>query len=342
MLYNLNMEPHGFTALGGLEKRVDTRDIKLGAVKVTKAYDFPATFTNARAWAQTVEYQGQQPACGAHSGGALVGIKQNSRFSPRFTWANVKTFDGNPIEAGTDMRSIFKSLTKTGPLDFALLGNDITLSLFDYAHPVITSKMNDVAAFHKESGYGFADDFTFDGLKQYIFDHGEIILLFRIGPEMWQKPSGEFSWAEKDILPLRPPKVVTSGHFVVCHSYDENNIYFINSFSADWGRKGHGYFGVNYMPFINDAGALVTLLFSKNLYFGLTDPEVKQLQQLLNKDPRTRLTNTGLGSPGHETTYFGPLTQAAVIKLQTLYSIKPNIGYVGPLTRAVLNGLASV
>ncbi len=334
-----HMEPHAFENLGGKEKPVDERDIKLGAV-TPKIYTFPKVKMNQVAWNMPVEYQGQQPACGAHSGAALNGIKRNSRYSPRFTWGDIKSFDGNPIEAGTDLRSIFKSITKAGTLDFNLLANDVGLPLAEYAHPIISAAMKANAIGNKALGYGFADDLTFNGLKQYINDRGAVIILFRVGNEMWTAPNGQPSWAEKDILPLRPPKPIVSGHFVVGHSYDEQNIYFLNSFSKDWGRNGHGYFGENYMPFINDAGALIPLAFTKDLQKGMTDPEVKELQKILNKNPKTQVAISGVGSPGKETDFFGDLTLKAVIKFQTLYSIKPNVGYVGPVTRAVLNGLA--
>lgn len=332
--------PHAFADLGAIDKPVDARDILLGAVKVApKVYTYPPTFHNTSAWAQPVEYQGQQPACGAHAGAGLNGILEGKRFSPRYTWANIKTFDGNALEVGTDIRSIFKSLKNKGTSEFSLLGNDVNMSLTAYAAPKLTQAMHDSAAKNRATGYGFADDFTFDGLKQYIADHGAMVLLFRLGNEFWTDKNGKVSWAEKDILPLRPPKVITSGHFVIAHSYDEKYIYFLNSFSADWGRKGHGYFGADYMPFINDAGAVIGLAFDKDLYLGIDDPQVKELQKFLNKDPRTRLAVSGVGSPGQETTYFGPLTRSAVMRFQTMYSIKPVAGYCGPLTRAVINAL---
>lgn len=336
-VYNVPMQPHGFGDLGAKDKPEDKRDIKLGAAPMP-TYNFPPTLTNADAWAASVEYQGQQPACGAHSGSSLKGVRNKTRYTPRFTWADIKTFDGNPIESGTDMRSIFKSLTKAGNLPFASMGNDVSLSLEAYAKPPLTVSQRDLAAKNKGDGYGFITDLSFKGIKQFIATNGPSILLFRIGQSLWSAPNGSISWAEKDILPLRPPTPVTGGHFVVVHSYDENYIYFLNSFGPEWGRGGHGYFGENYMPFVNDVGALFPLSFKKDLYFGLVDDDVKRLQVLLNKNPKTQVALVGDGSPGHETTYFGNLTRAAVIRFQTLYSIQPNVGFCGPLTRAVLNG----
>lgn len=85
----------------------------------------------------------------------------------------------------------------------------------------------------------------------------------------------------------------------------------------------------------------VTLALTK----GTTNAEVKILQMILNSDPDTRIAATGSGSPGHESTFFGSATRKAVQKLQVKYGIakRGDSGYgsVGPLTRTILNGLAS-
>jgi hypothetical protein len=72
---------------------------------------------------------------------------------------------------------------------------------------------------------------------------------------------------------------------------------------------------------------------TKDLYFGMTDPDVKKLQQLLNKLGYI-LAESGPGSPGNETDYFGSLTQAALAKFQADNTIYPTAGYFGPKTRA--------
>lgn len=335
------MEPHGFENLGGKDKTKDDRDLLLGSAIPT--YTFTPTLHNADAWAAIVEYQGQQPACGPHAGTKAKGIKEGKRYTPRYTWANLKTFDGWAITDGTDLRSLLKSLTGAGPLTFDLMGNDVSLDLNTYAHPTITDAMVKDATANKSFAYGFgSNDLSFNGIKQYIHDHGPVIILMRVTERFWTADNGKTSWAEKDILPLAPasPKwPVVSGHFVVAHSYDEQYIYFLNSFGENWGRNGHGYFGADYMPLINDAGALVPMAFSRDLFFGIQHPDVKALQQFFNRDPRTQLATKGPGSPGQETEYFGTLTRTAAIKFQTMKGIKPNVGYVGPVTRAIINTL---
>lgn len=329
------MKPHAFTNLGGKEKPVDPNDIQLGAAGVP-VYTHPAVLTNKAAWAAPVEYQGKQPACGAHSGAKLKGLARGKRFSPRAQWSDLKSFDGWAIDDGTDIRSIFKSITKNlGAVEFDLYGNDVSLPAQEYAK-ALTAALRQAGVKYTGDGYGFITDRSFRGLKQFITDHGPTIVLMRVNERFWKAANGKNSWAEKDILPLAPPSAQfpnISGHFVIAHSFDEKRIYFINSFGEEWGLDGHGYFEEDYMPQINDAGALFTLQFKKDLYVGMVDPDVVRLQKYLN-DHGFKVAVVGPGSPGKETDYFGALTEMAVRKLQTAANIKPVSGYFGPLTRA--------
>lgn len=84
--------------------------------------------------------------------------------------------------------------------------------------------------------------------------------------------------------------------------------------------------------------------FTRELKIGLTGEDIKMLQTVLNSDPDTRVAQSGYGSPGSETTYFGPATRAAVGKFQLKYGIVSSagdtaFGLVGPKTRAKLNEL---
>jgi peptidoglycan hydrolase-like protein with peptidoglycan-binding domain len=91
----------------------------------------------------------------------------------------------------------------------------------------------------------------------------------------------------------------------------------------------------------------VSISFTKNLQYRQINPDIKRLQIFLNSDPDTKIADTGAGSPGKETNYFGLLTYKAVIKFQEKYAkdilfpwgFKKGTGYVGKTTLSKINEL---
>ncbi len=76
-----------------------------------------------------------------------------------------------------------------------------------------------------------------------------------------------------------------------------------------------------------------TFAFTTQSQFGMTSQEIAQLQAYL-------ATNASVYPQGLVTGYFGPLTQAAVIRFQNLYGLSP-VGYLDVSTLAKLNLLIS-
>jgi hypothetical protein len=83
--------------------------------------------------------------------------------------------------------------------------------------------------------------------------------------------------------------------------------------------------------------ACAGVTFTRTLTVGSTGQDVKCLQVLMNTNGYT-LAATGAGSPGMETSYFGPATLTAVRAFQTAKGWVP-ANQVGPMTIAALNAL---
>src|SRR3989344_4341046 len=86
--------------------------------------------------------------------------------------------------------------------------------------------------------------------------------------------------------------------------------------------------------------------FTRSLSQGATGEDVRQLQIALNNLGHT-VSASGAGSLGNESTYFGALTKAAVVKFQNANAsevlapvgLTAGTGYFGPSSRAKMNSL---
>lgn len=310
----------------------DTRDFKyVAAAGIPEV--LPSSYTTNTSMFPVL-MQAQIPACVSHAWVRLLQIywyKKTGKvinFSPRFLHAY--TAPGMADSDGRDPRVVGNALLINGGVGCcteATLPNDTSLDSHTYTRVPITAAMLDEAKQYKIPAYSFINVDQYS-IRHAIYHKGAVAFLFQVGNEWWTP-----SWLPKDINPLRPPQNAVGGHEVTGEHW--NALEGIeNSWSDAWNEKGYAEYNLNnYRPqqalCIDDPTidfnppVVQKFKFMKDLYYGMTDPDVKQLQ--------IRLGVT------QQTNYFGIITREAMIQYQLAHGITPPFGYCGIKTRTILN-----
>ena len=206
--------------LGALERPKDDRDLLLGSVAAP--VEIPATFLPDNTWLQR-NFQGQTPYCGPHALSHLKAILERNenplsvpRLTPRYLWIRVKQIDGQPLEAGTDMRSLFKVLQQWGADDYEPLENPVTFPIEEYSSlTAVTPGMDTNAAPKKIQSYAF-DALDFISVQQLIYKFKAVLLLIKCDSGFWGTATPTFT-------------TTPYTHFICADGYDENNLRIIDS-----------------------------------------------------------------------------------------------------------------
>jgi hypothetical protein len=262
------MEPFRFDfPLGRIERAPKPTDYPASVV-LGKASPTPAIYRPADAAAIPITMQSTQPACGGYSAQyslvlylyrqlvAKGAIPSYTQLSPRAAYALEKTVDGFGINVqGTDIEAVAKARVLLGICLEAMFPSDTTLGLtvFDnWALATDEAKTDALSRATRESYFFLGTGPSFQNVKDAIFNYGDAILEVELGDEWYTATDGKTSWAASDILPLRPPAKVISGHFIDATQFDDLNIYGPNSWSTEWGNSGWYQMQENYMPFITN------------------------------------------------------------------------------------------
>ena len=89
----------------------------------------------------------------------------------------------------------------------------------------------------------------------------------------------------------------------------------------------YGHFGFSSRAHVNSVLSTQPLqVFTRDLSVGSTGEDVRQLQVFLNQNNHV-LADTGPGSPGNETAYYGERTRAAKQRYQVTHGIQPTVEY---------------
>jgi len=359
--------------LGGIKSPNDYRDIRLAsAIPLEKKYPDSCflDLENIKAWDQRMI-----GACVGHAWGKTKQQAEKKEcgkiieFSPRFLYALAKCQDKISSE-GTYPRLVAKILQDIGCATETTVPNDTTLDHETYVYNRDQSKIP-AGAFEEAKKYCIKSyawaGITEEEIKQAINlvkeQKGEIVMLVRVGNEWWTDKQGNRSFAKEDLLPIRIPNPIKSGHEIFPIGYEMENgrmkIHFLNSFGDDWADQGKGYFYFDeYKPYIDEIMTAVELPndwiekakqlakpedfchnFKTTLRYGQRSEEVRALQQALKIDGEFPAYQEATG-------YYGTTTSKAVKEFQYKYSVAgpAELEYlkgrqVGPKTREQLNKL---
>lgn len=361
-------------AMGGRTSPKDYRDVPISAV--AGAGPLPSKYfvdiSKLPVW-----HQRKLGACVGHAAAKykqrldLKDIKKLPKLSARFLYAMAKCKDGFSGE-GTYPRLVAKILKDYGCATEETVPNDTKLSHAEYTYGADESKIPKKAFIEakqfKISGFAFPNVKKPEDLKNGIIAGDGCILLVRVGKEWYTKKTGESSWDKKDILPIRAPKKIISGHEIYLHGYedvgDRVKFYFMNSWSDEWADEGNGWFWFDeYVKYMDEAITFVDIpndildqvdelppaeefkfKFSKDLKLKDKGEDVKALQTALMIEGRFPADLYADLLKHGELGYYGEVTRKAVYDYQVVMQIAPLSELValqgktvGPKTRAALN-----
>lgn len=370
------VKPTTMLGTGGIPSPEDYRDVPLAAVAPIAAGTLPDKFfvdlKKIPVW-----HQRKIGACVGHAGAKykqiLDRIETGKVFelSPRFLYAMAKSMD-NYKDEGTYPRLVAQIMVDYGVATEKTVPNDTKLTHEKYVYNrkipnIPQTAFKDALPFRAE-GYAFPNVKKVDELKRAIVDFHGAMLLVRLGSEWYTSKTGKTSWDAKDILPLRPPADVISGHEIYLFGYEvvgkRVKMYILNSWSEDWGDDGIGWFWYDeYQKHIDEAITIVDLPndfkdtldelpakeffkyeFKKLISKGDRGEDVKALQTALMIDGNFDKTLYIELLKNNELGYYGTATQTAVASYQKEYNLASifdlgiiNGRYIGPKTRAHLN-----
>lgn len=372
-------------ALGGRQSPEDRRDIPFAAVAPAIAEVLPDSYKPAWLDQLPIWYQRKLGACVGHAWAKArqkTELQETKRLVPisaRFLYALAKSKDGVPGDSGTYPRLVAKILKTYGVCTELTFPNDTTLPFEEYVDvSKIPQAAYDEAKPYAIDGYSFVNAQDLNELKRAIIYSGEnlqdIVMLVDVGKEWYTRADGQISWLASDILPLRPPVQVISGHEIYPTHFEKDpangktKIWHINSWSADWGDHGKGWFYYeDYALHIKEVMVAIdipanvldavkklpsketfTHAFTRDIEQGERSDEVIALQSALMLDGEfDRVLYTELLQT-NELGYYKPggVTQAAVLAFQRKYKVASSNELnilqgrrVGAKTRSKLNEL---
>lgn len=340
-------------ALGSVNSPLDYRDGYASALAVPAFA--PATIPSSlKTQLASPMMQAHIPACVNHSVYDLVKLYWFLKtgkwidFSPRFGDIMCKRFDGQDrATGGTYPRLALKIAATYGCPTTATLPNDTSLSPLTYRDDsLITPAVLAEAAQYKIPGYiSIAKDL--DSTKYALYLFGAISTLYEIGNELWTP-----SYADKDIDPMRTPKVIVGGHQMTPFGYEETNFIDVqNEWDVNWANGGRNKYDMNlWLPYIFEQWAIATIpKDAQSFISSLPSPTAFHYNWQTNMTLGDRNDDVKFAQialmilgflapiPPDQLGIFGPKTASANARYQQANRIPVSANNIGPMTRGALN-----
>lgn len=335
---------------GAIISPIDYRDNVASSAALPVPTALPGTYQTKL---DSPMYQRKIPACVSHSIVDLLKLYWFVKtgkwidFSPRFL--DVLSAEPDiPLDGGRRPRTVLKMLVQYGCATNKTYPNTTELPLAVYRDKsTIPQKAYDEALQYRIPGY-IRIPVEYIATRQAIMTYGAVSTLFSIGSEMWLP-----SWRKQDIVPLRTPQIVESGHQMTSYGWQDSKYNLLqNEWSTSWADQGrNSYDTVAWTPYIYEQWAIAQIptdvtaflktlpsssnfhyTWNKNLVTGDFSDDVKfaQIAFMILGLLKT-VTSDEFG-------HFGPKTAAANMAYQSSKGIIPTApSSIGPKTRDALN-----
>lgn len=244
---------------------------------------------------------------------------------------------------GSSIFTMLKTAQKYGIPSEAKFPSNCNRPYSEFIQDVtITQEMLDDAAKHKIPGYAQVPVDPASLMQAIYASKCGIATREDVGNELWTDVNGNWTNDASKLEPWRRTINIISGHAIGMTQYDATGDFKgkkRNSWGDDWCNKGDIEFYLKTRaPFFTEAWTIIDkVLFTKDLRMGQTSDDVQRLQVFLNTHG-FKVSDTGPGSPGQETNYFGLKTFNTLKSFQAANGI-PATGYLGPITRAKVNSM---
>jgi hypothetical protein len=231
----------GFGADPSKADKRDARDAELSlAYPFAAAYDTHIDMLN-------VEYQRKVGACTASLKSYVEYLYYRKtgkyvRLSMAFLYVVTKLYIDQNLTEGSSLRSALKAAQKYGVATEDSFPTDFTKSHAEFLMQPIPKGAWDSALEYRIGGY-VSIPVERSCMAAAIDKYGLLYARYEVGSEWYTAKDGRVSWRKEDVLPLRAPKSVISGHAIILSGYDLTSekaaIRGRNTWSDQWADRGN-------------------------------------------------------------------------------------------------------